>query len=115
MLSSPVKETSDVAFNPATGKYENLPVYVAFLAYEHDWNKAWSSTFTSSIIGQNTKGFQHPSTFQNGSKTLLSLFYKPLYIRGLIFGAEIEHAHRSNKDSPRNDATRASILAIYNY
>ena len=109
---------NDVMYNPTTSEVENLPVYAGFVAYEHDWKKRFSSTFTYSIIGAVNKSFQEALAFENGYKGLVSLFYvadSHWFISGLTIGAEIEYAQRTNKDNSINSATRGSLLGYYNF
>ena len=107
----------DAVYNSATGEFENLPVYGFFLAYERDWNKVLSSTFTYSITGIDNKDFQDPLAFKDGNKSLISLFYTPAtrVFDGLTFGAEVEYGQRTNRDNSTNDATRVSFLFFYDF
>jgi hypothetical protein len=109
---------NDALYNPLTGDFEKIRVYAGYVALEHDWNDVLSSSITYSIVGAKNMEFQDSLALDDGYKGLLNLFYKPVkvsFLRGLVFGGEIEYAHRTNKNRSNNSATRAGLLIYYNF
>ena len=106
----------DVAYNPSSLEFENVGVYGAFVALEHDWTKELSSTLGGSYLAAERKEFFPPLQYVDGYKALVNLFYKrPLLNSQAVFGFEVERAQRTNMNGTRNGTTRASVLLYYDF
>ncbi|MDH3961259.1 MAG: hypothetical protein OET55_08310, partial [Desulfuromonadales bacterium] len=70
-----------------------------------------------SYMDVDTRAFQGPLTVTEGNKALVNLFYRPSSgrLQGLTVGAEIERAARTNINRSKNDLTRFSILAYFDF
>jgi hypothetical protein len=106
----------DVAYNPSTLEFENVDVYAAFIAFEHDWTKVLSSTIGGSYLGSERKDFFPDLQYIDGYKALVNLFYKrPLLDKQFVVGFEVEYAERTNMNGTRNGTTRTSVLLYYDF
>ena len=106
----------DVAYDPSSLEFENVGVYGAFVALEHDWTKELSSTIGGSYLGAERKDSFPPLQYVDGYKALVNLFYKrPLLDKQIVFGLEVEYAERTNMNGTRNGTTRASVLLYYDF
>jgi hypothetical protein len=107
----------DLIYNPETGEFENTDIVGGFLAYEHNWSKTLASTIGIGYLDVDNKDFEGGLAFSSGYKPLINLFYRPLHepLKGLVVGAEIEYAQRTNFDNSGSNTTRASILVYYDF
>jgi len=106
----------ELVYNPQTTKFENMDLYGGFLAYEHDWSEALSSTLGGAYNHAINKSFQGDLAFNYSYKSMVNLFYRPISkMKGLVVGAEILYAERFNKNNTSNKALRASLLMYYDF
>jgi hypothetical protein len=106
----------DVAYDPASMQFENVGVFGAFVALEHNWTKELSSTIGGSYLGSERKDFFEDLRYIDGYKALVNLFYKrPLLNSQVVFGIEVERAQRTNMNRTRSNTTRASVILYYDF
>jgi hypothetical protein len=106
----------DVAYDPSTLEFENVNVYTAFLAFEHDWTKELSSTIGGSYLASERKDYFPEDKYIDGYKALVNLFYKrALLNKQFVFGFEVEYAERTNMNDTRNGTARMSVLIYYDF
>jgi hypothetical protein len=106
----------ELIYNSQTTEFENIDIYGGLFAYEHDWNKLFSSTFAGGYNFAKNKSYQEDLAFNYSYKVMVNLFYKPIkYLKGLVVGAEILYAERFNKNNTSNKALRASLLMYFDF
>jgi hypothetical protein len=106
----------ELIYNARTTEFENMNLFGGFLAYEHDWSKTFTSTFTGSYNSAQNKSYQEDLAFNYSYKLIVNLFYKPLKkLKGLVAGFEVLHTARFNKDNSSNNAVRFGLLFYYDF
>lgn len=106
----------ELIYNPQSDNFENMNLYGGFIAFEHDWTEAFTSTFAFSNNNTVNKDYQAPLAFHYSYKGIINLFYRPSgKMDGLVVGAEFLYAERFNKDNSSNRALRASLLLYYDF
>jgi hypothetical protein len=93
----------ELVYNPQTTEFENMNLFGGFLAYEYDWNQAWTSSLAGGYNHAINKSYQQDLAYNYSLKAMVNLFYKPISkIEGLVIGAEILYAERFNKNNTSN-------------
>jgi len=108
---------NDMVYNPSKGEFQNIKGWGGQVSLMHYWNADFISTAAFSYMNVDTRAFQGPLTVTEGNKALVNLFYRPSSgrLQGLTVGAEIERAARTNINRSKNDLTRFSILAYFDF
>ncbi|MDH3960239.1 MAG: DcaP family trimeric outer membrane transporter [Desulfuromonadales bacterium] len=108
---------NDMVYNPSKGEFQNIKVWGGQVSLMHYWNADFISTAAFSYMDVDTRAFQGPLTVTEGNKALVNLFYRPSSgrLQGLTVGAEIERAARTNINRSKNDLTRFSVLAYFDF
>jgi hypothetical protein len=106
----------DMIYDPNSGTFENINLKGGAIALEHNWTPFISTTLGGSYMDIDNRSFEEDLAFDNGYKALVNLFYKPKgLLDGLVIGAEVETAGRTNKDDTKSDTVRFSLLTYYDF
>jgi len=104
---------SDVVFNPATGKYEPLPVFGGFVSLAWGWNKNLYSFLTPGFTSIKNKRYQEDDSFSFSAYFSVNTFYD--VTEGFRFGAEYSYGSRVDKNNEKGSANRLSFVFYYSF
>jgi hypothetical protein len=106
----------DMIYDPRSHTFKNINLKGGAIALEHNWTPVISTTVGGSYMDIDNRSFEEDLAFDNGYKALVNLFYKPKgVLDGLVIGAEVETAGRTNKDDTKSDTVRFSLLTYYDF
>jgi hypothetical protein len=104
---------SDVVLNPATNRYEPLPVFGGFVSFAWGWNDHLYSFLTPGFTSIKNKDFQEDDAFSFSAYFSVNTFFD--ITEGFRFGAEYSYGSRVNKDTEMGSANRLSIIFYYSF
>jgi hypothetical protein len=108
--------SDDMVYNPTTGSFENLDTTSGGLALEHYWTPILSTSVAGAYTDIDLKDFQDDLSFKKGYRTLVNLIWRPKgRFDGLLVGAELEHANRTNNDDTSSNANRVNLVTWYDF
>ena len=106
----------DMVYNPTTGSFENLDTTSGALAIEHYWTPILSTSVAGGYVDTDLKDFQDDLSLKKGYRTLVNLIWRPKgRLDGLLVGAELEHANRTNNDDTSSSANRVNVVTWYDF
>ena len=106
-------DVPDAAFNPATGKLSNLPVFSGYIALQKWWTKSSRSNFNLGYVEVDNEDFQQPDEYKRTVRTMVNYIWSPT--ARVDVGGEILFGKRDDLDGRDGRATQIQFALTYRY
>jgi hypothetical protein len=101
------------AIEDTAGKLESLPVTGGFISYQHQWSRAFNSTFVFGGLQTDNSDALKNGDYKRGRYAAINLFYTP--VPSLDFGIECLVGQRKNQDVQMGYTERVQAAAVFKF
>jgi hypothetical protein len=106
-------DVPDAAFNPATGKLSNLPVFAGYIALQKWWTESSRSNFNLGYVEIDNEDFQDPDEYKRTVRTMVNYIWSPT--ARVDVGGEVLFGKRDDLDGSDGRATQIQFALTYRY